>query len=478
MSYNKKRYIVRDSKDSFYQFYLCNKNLILENSRIGQRVIRENILEYALDIDKSDKIHIIYLNIKGELRYIVCNNKMEEKNVFVVKDKYILKDLKLKVIDSSIHIFYQVDSLKEDRSAIYHNYLIGSNWVDEKLAETCCPRYICSYFVDCYEKDIYLLYCWNYDLGEYNIKKFDINKNIWEDFQSGILIKDSSSLNFFITPNYIGIICFSKFVDTNIQTFIKYKDFNDLSSKWSLDRNISNSNSNTLKPIIFYKDNYIYVAWKQENRIVYKKSKDILNWSRELILDLKSESIYELMYSNSDECANIKINCVYIPYIEFLYSLINSKIEYTYDSLSIESVNDNVLSLSDVKLSNESISSLQKKYSEFIEEKDKRIKSLINEIEEKDTEISRLRETNLILNNQIKCFQNSINEYETKLQNIKAEQVVNNQKYFIAASYYENEIKKLKEEKEKLLQDINNKIQSLLKIIAEKDEIIQRILRK
>ena len=114
-------------------------------------------------------------------------------------------------------------------------------------------------------------------------------------------------------------------------------------------------------------------------------------------------------------------------------------------------------------------------YYETIKYKDYCIKALLIKIEWKDKNISYLKSTNLGLTNQINSLNNLINEYEDKLHNIKISQLVKGEKYSSNILDYESEIQELKKEKDKLFMDLNLKIQSLLKIVEEKEMVIQNL---
>ncbi|MBC2580277.1 hypothetical protein [Clostridium sp. DJ247] len=477
MSYNKKRYIVRDSKNNFYKICINENKLILENNNIGQLVFKENILEYSIDIDKNDRIHITYFTNRGELSYATYFKKeFEEKNILLVSGEYILKSLNIKIISSKVHVFYQIENLQKKSKFIYHNYFCKGRWIDTKICEIDCPIYVSAYCIDYYNNDIYVFYPTDYELGEYNIKKLDTKSNIWENFDNSIIIKGATNVDFFITPNNTAIVCFNKLIKSNLQVIVGYKDFNISNPLWNFDINLSDNNINNFKPIVFYRKDNIYVMWKQGNGIVYKKSSDMLHWSEAYVLDIKSEDVYNSLYLSSNfKDLDFKINSIYITSTEFLYSMIDFKSDCSYESLSIDDANNNICCEANVYLNNESMSSQRINYNKIIEEKDDYITMLLNQIVSKDATIDYLNEVNLHLREDINILKNLVNEYEDKLQNIKIEQILDRQKCSETIYKFQNEIRDLEEEKNKLSLDINGKVESLLKIIEEKENIIQKL---
>lgn len=477
MSYNKKNYIVRDSKDNSYELYLNDGKLTLKSNNTGQPIFKENVLEYAVDIDKDDKIHIVYFDKEGRLNYsIYFKEELKEKNILSVSEEYTLKLLNIRVICSKLHIFYQVYSLNKGVRAVYHNYFYEGEWIDENIAEPSCPQYVSSYCVDYYNDDIYILYPKNYDLGKYSIKKFNTKKNKWEDFENNIIIKGATNLNVFVAPNKILIICFNKLINSNIQTMVIYINLNVSNSLWSSEINISNNNTNALKPTVFYKNNNIYIMWMQGDSIVYKKSSDMINWSKEFVSNIKSENKHNLLHlSNNSKEFNFKINHAYTFYTEFLNSVLNFQSDCSCDILSSDNVNNDISHSENTKLNSSTKASIQIYVDEYAIYKDSYIQKLIREIELKNEKIAYINEVNLKLKNQINVLNNLINEYKSRLQNAKVEQIISNKKHSEAIYKYGNEIKNLEEEKNKSFMDMSKKIESLLKIIQEKDNIIQKL---
>lgn len=442
MSYNKKIYVITDSKHNLYKFYLNNKNLILKSSHIGEIIIKKNILEYSVYIDKNDKIHIAYIDKGGQLNYCsYFENKLKEKSILSISEEYLLRMINIIVISSKIHIFYQVYNIKKNIISIYHNYYYEGEWVDEKIAEPCCSQYVSAYDLDCCGELIYMIYPKNYALGEYSIKIYDSNKNHWEYFENTFAIKKSVNLDIFVTPNKILIISFSKFVRSNLQAMIIYKNLNLPNSSWSREKNISNNNINTFKPTLFYKNNSLYVLWQQGNSIVYRRSKDLLNWSNIFVLEVMAENKHELLYfSNDNKDKSFKIKHIYLSYSRFLYFILKCSGKGYYNKKSVTYIN-----------------------------------KLLEQIELKDKRNRYTDELNLNLTGKIEELRDLVNKYEDNLENIKIEQALVKQKCYEIIYQYENEIKVLEEDKNKLFLNMTNKIDKLMKIIEEKEDIIKRL---
>ncbi|AGY78217.1 hypothetical protein [Clostridium autoethanogenum] len=107
--------------------------------------------------------------------------------------------------------------------------------------------------------------------------------------------------------------------------------------------------------------------------------------------------------------------------------------------------------------------------------KDSYIQSLINEIKSKNNLISYTEEVNSNLADKVSKLQNSIYKYENKIHALKINQISVRQEQFKIIYDYEKEISNLRCEKDTLHKEMNKKINSLLKIIEEKESMLSRL---
>lgn len=566
MTYNKQNCIVRTSKNQIYKFYIENQNLIIEKINIrneeNKTILREGIIDFSLDIDENDKIHVVYTKNKRELVYTQYPEDIDDINIIKVDYGWTIDSIKVKSIGSNINIFYRSNDLFKSTSYICHKYLCKEKWLDKITAQ----NYISPYFIDNHGEYIYILYCKSRNTGEYKIRKFYLTNDNWDNLEDNMIIKDADNVNFFITPDNIGIISFNKIIENNLQVLIRYKNFNVENSSWSCDINISKSSINAFKPISFYKNDNTYIMWDQGNHIVYRKSKNLSDWSKEYVIPWKDENINKLLYISNDlknhvlDEASIDLsetlqrNANYSNTKEELKNKasnqINSLFQYLMKEFKLEreillanikikkddieallnkiqcqnktitSLEDNNLNLrNEIDTLNDSIEEYEEKFNELKVEKnsDYKLKSqnianyeseIIKLKEEKDrlmTEIEKRKEENINIRKKIESLNNLIEEYEEKFNRLKVEKDSAGKFKSQNITYYESEIIKLKEEKDRLIahnknyckkifdceseinelreekeeyfMDSNLKIYSLLKIIEEKENIIKKLYR-
>jgi hypothetical protein len=338
--------VIRNSKNKFYRFYINqNKNLIIEeyNSTglMNNIIFKQSIVDYSVDIDQNDIIHILFLSSDGNLRYSVYPQNYQDKILatFDLQNNYV-SFLSLKLLLLDIHVFYMVRSkLSSLKLTIFHNMWHKSKWTSQKISDITSVKYAYPFFID-YDskKNLYVFFSKNCT-DFFSIKKYSTEFNIWVDFDDSLTIENVNNVSFFIADNDIAIISYNQSINKNIQTFIKYKDLVNINSSWSSPILISNTNS--IRPSVFTKDNHIYIMWEDGYNIVYRKTSDInLNWSEKKFLTFKNDNIINAVYrSNNYIDSSFKNSYVYLTINPFPNPIINE--ENTYNESNNYSTKNN-----------------------------------------------------------------------------------------------------------------------------------------
>jgi len=118
-----------------------------------------------------------------------------------------------------------------------------------------------------------------------------------------------------------------------------------------------------------------------------------------------------------------------------------------------------------------------KKLLKIINEKNQDIDEILNKLEIQNKIISSMKNTNSKLKEYIIILQKSIEDIEDKLHMLNIEKGLEEQNYYRIVNDYENKIKELIEQNERLFIDLNFKMSSLLSLINEKDIIIQNFMK-
>lgn len=466
MLYNKKTYIVQTSKNIFFKFYIKNEKLTLEkssnNNINGKVLLEENILNFSLDIDRNDKIHIIYVSKNNVLKYTIFPSQNNSMNIISLKDNFFVDKLDIKSIRNDIHIFYKTNNLCNGKNILWHYYFKENTYNKKKIFEIPYTKYVNPYFIDNYKNDIYLLFCNNYNTNKYSIEKYNIDSDMWYNLENNIMLKDINNLNFFITPHNIGILSYNKSIKNTSQILLKYKDFNTKNSHWSKEIFISNNSINSFKPIIFYKNKYTYVMWYEGNNILYKRSRDLINWSDESILDIynKKNPTYIYIYLNNNDTSS-KFNIIFSSYLKNLNifpNVVAPLKDLTLDSLKVTSIkpynNKNNLNI-------EKYTELQKVFDKIIRDK--------------NNTIEKISSMNSYLLLQINSLKNELTNYEKKLSKLKNEKNNLSKKSNKSIDYYKDKLSVLELKFQIYSFNKDKKVNSLLKIIQNKDLTIQNL---
>ncbi|MCM1989316.1 coiled-coil domain-containing protein [Oceanirhabdus seepicola] len=117
----------------------------------------------------------------------------------------------------------------------------------------------------------------------------------------------------------------------------------------------------------------------------------------------------------------------------------------------------------------------KEKFITNISQKNSEIEYLLSKIESQNTTITTLKDNNLKLQNQIDRLNNSIDEYKEKVHSIKGQKIREEKKFYKNIDYYENQIIELKEKNEDLVMDFNNKIYALLRVLEERDVVMDKL---
>lgn len=109
---NEKTYTIGTSKDNCLKFYLNNDSLVLEelinDKEKNKTMLKEEVVDYSLYVDEKVRIHIIYLNNKKQLNYLLYPKYTKDINLLTIKEDLSRKPLDIKLFHSNIHIIIEI----------------------------------------------------------------------------------------------------------------------------------------------------------------------------------------------------------------------------------------------------------------------------------------------------------------------------------------------------------------------------------
>ncbi|MGH4120173.1 hypothetical protein [Clostridium sp.] len=447
--------ILRNSWNLLNRFTINNSNNLVQQEIkdgevVSQNEIAYNIKDYSASIDMEDKIHIIFINDGGDLKYMVlpeCNNII---NVASEKQDLILRCISIKMLLTVPHIFYVLTDAKRNSHIIHHSFFMNGYWQLKETFQSVGPKLIKPYFMARQNSEIYILIYLNHDKGKLALYRLDNANGNWVEMDKHIELKDSSNVCFFISPSNIAVIAYNKLIYKNIQTIIMHKNL-AMETQEVWDKSIlSDKNANTLKPSIFFKKDDYYMTWEQGDEILLKRSKDLILWKDVITFNKNFNDHLKCFYmNNNSKNLERKINSVSLLNAINANQLIkfNPINEISNECLSLESGQSN---------------------DDFLEEK---ILILSKRLERNTSENNLMKKNIVNLNNLIAEFEDNIIELNKR-------QVSSHHEINIYKNNFLDKVISLNKKNDILLLSNNNKLWELFNLIREKDKLINDLYMK
>lgn len=491
MIYNNKYYfLLRDSKGIYYKFSLYNKILNIEEydykEKIKNTSLDDYIIDYSVDIDENNNIHILYVSLDGKIKYRLYNSQKEVIVSNINLKNYNINFLSLKILSSDIHIFYMLCSkINTKYWNVFHSYWTNNNWCIKKIGDIYSKKYVYPYIIDCHNDNLYFFYSPECN-GKYKIKKFNLTFKVWTDLDNNINIRSQYNAAFFVNNEGIAIVCYNAIINDKLILLMRYRNLEgkNCSVNWSKDIVIGSELLSPIYPSIFCKKNLCYIMWKEKSNIVYRKCEELNKWEGKKVINTGTGSIGNFIYiSNNKKDEYLKNNFMLLSmenitkeFIE-LNDSVDKNNNLNYEKFIPFNMESNSLKgIGTLKIGDSMnvISDTTNKVIESeIELKDNYINQLSKIINDKNRYLINIK--NEIENLQSKIQQSSKCEDGLKAENgaLKAENIT-----------LKEELKQLKNthqsanEKNFIIEDLNTKINNLYSILETKENIISNLKSK
>lgn len=515
-------YIIKNSENIIYKFNLdSSHNLIVESyndldpsANVNNRLTyKQHVLDYSVDIDDKDKIHIAFITEDGLLKYSTLDFPNIEKTVSSVHSKdYKINYVTIKIISSDIHIFYMIQSkYNVDKWSIYHSFFHNNLWISKKLAEISFIKSSLPYNIDFYKNNIYIFHSTNISY-QYCIQKFSTSFSLWSTIENNINLMNCQNAEFFINEIGIGIICYNSYINRSINTLLKFKDFNVSSSAWSDDLLAKTNNFDFSLPSILYNNDALFLFWKENNilflgKSFYKTASLIEIKSipfKDIIISCKyieKETSYHAYKNNFLFFININpINSIFEDNnvkdflkvdtirIDQKFNPLNGPLKETLKIIAKNSglINKTIYNDSD-DFENEKLENEEKMDNSKDESKDcmdsqnNKIDYLQDTINSKNVEIEELKTTIDLREDELEKFKNIISSKENEIEQLKNSFNLKQNELDQSntnLNLKNNEIEHLKnnlKSSEAEIESLNNSYSSLKNLASEKDLLIQNL---
>lgn len=272
-----------DYNEKLWKFYVDEKSdlyytiMYREGKWTKESFIDSRITGFGLFIDNNEGIHLIYSNLRGELKYCTLKENKWLGKVLYKSDNenYSIESIKIEILGPVMHIFFALSSKDgSDHGILMHCIWDGNKISVSKLEDIILKSELKDYYiVNINDKnEIYLFYL--SDEGD----ELSLNYSIYRN-------------NNWIPSNRLyGIqgeeVYFEVQLDDNIHILNKSKE----NSTYYLDHvvinpingyesfNVYSGKNNVKDPLIFKDRNKIYSCWIEDNNIYYSTF-NIMKWS-------------------------------------------------------------------------------------------------------------------------------------------------------------------------------------------------------
>ncbi|MDD3225080.1 MAG: hypothetical protein PHX70_10355 [Clostridium sp.] len=308
-------WIYIDSNKKTWKFYTnSNKNLVYkimceQGKWIKEKIIDNNVGNFAIYIEEDETIHIIYVNSKKELKYCTFkDSKWIGKMLYCIEDaKFDVQNLKVTIINGEMHFFYLLVSI--DGSG--HGVLTHCKWDGKETKVSTIQDIVMSEKAEEY---------YEVQVNEVNcIKVFFIS-----DSGDEIALNYSSyENNLWTLPKRIYGLCGESIFFKVLNDFdsVNILNMTKNGSNYSFDYVEFQNNQNIKsfkvyestniigEPILLSIKNVIIISWKEDSGVFYSYYSNE-KWSPALKYSL-SEDKYTLIYNfinrgNQDELNKIQ----------------------------------------------------------------------------------------------------------------------------------------------------------------------------
>lgn len=292
-------WIYADYKNNIWKFTLSdNKKLSYrimysEGKWTKETIIDIEVLGFAIHIDENEKVHVVYSNTKGELRYCTMKDKQWVGKTFykIDSDEFEVKNLKVEIIGIQMHIFY----LLVGNDGSDHGILMHCIWTGEEVNSTLLQDIILMpnlkeyYSVHVNKQDNIYVYFITDEGDEISLNYCSFENHMWSPIKRlyGIQGEDIE-FEVLMDKQYIHILNRSReesvyFLDyVCVDTIGNIKYFRVHESRKKLD-----------EPILFIEGNKLCSCWIEEDKIFYS----IYNgekWDDSVYFDRRNELKLEI----------------------------------------------------------------------------------------------------------------------------------------------------------------------------------------
>lgn len=459
-------WIYVDYTNNIWKFFqndnkeLCYQIMYGEGKWTKESLIDKEVLGFAVYVEEDETIHIVYSNIRGELKYCTMKEKRWVGKMLyqIENDEFEIRNLKVEIIAAEMHIFYLligndgsdhgvlmhcIWNGKETRVTALQDIILISNLRDYYLINANEKSDIDVFFITDEGDEISLNYCnfqnhrWSSTKRLYGIQGDDIEFEVLRYEQEIHILNKSREDSIY----FLDHVCID--ISGNIQEF-----------------KIHESNKELSEPLLFIESNKLYSCWLEEGKIFYSVFNDE-KWSSAFYFDRGNEFVIRRYncFICSDGESSIKARGVYgTNELDLCLFVPNWFVVNIKDSLNYE---------------------LNKVDNDVLKE-DEAFRSLKLELSKVKSEKKNLEKKIVSLNMQLQKKQRFMEEYEERIARILEQKQKAEENYNVFLELQQNIQKELEDKNEQLVEEkkLKTSIENKLKECREENLIIRQQIQK
>jgi hypothetical protein len=290
--------IYTDYSNSIWKFSINDNeelryNVMYEEGKwTKEMVIDKDVVGFAVYIEEDETKHIVYSNIKGELKYCTMQNKkwVGKTLYHVESDEFQINDISVIIILGEMHIFYMlIADDGSDHAVLMHCRWYGGEAKINILQDIILvPNLHQHYELLCRDEDTIAVIFITDEGDEASLQYCSFEKNRWTQPKRLYGIQgDSIRFEILSYNQEINILNRSKEKDTYLLDHVSI-DIN-----WNIEEfRVYDSSKKQGEPILFIEESRLYCCWFEQGKILYS-SFDGEKWAGAKYLESNIKSILQ-----------------------------------------------------------------------------------------------------------------------------------------------------------------------------------------
>lgn len=278
-------WIYLDHENDLWKFSLGNNSELCYQIMYGERketregVIDKNVLGYAVYIEKDGKIHIIYSNENGQIKYCTLKeNKWYGRTLYLMDSSgYNICNIKIEIIGDEMHIFYLlIEKEAENYGVLVHSIWNGRETRSSKLSDIVMMPYVNDNYIINIDngQNISLLFITEEGTRETTLNYCCYKDREWSRIKRLYSIKGQDiAFGMLSDQKYVHILNKHREQGRYYLDHVRFAQNDDIQKfkVYESDRVLE-------EPLCFRKKGRLYACWVEENKIFYSVFNSS-NWS-------------------------------------------------------------------------------------------------------------------------------------------------------------------------------------------------------